>query len=158
MSQMTDAKADIAATMTRSTFRMEYAVSVGIKASPERIWGILTNVNDIIRWNSTLTSIEGNIELHGTVKMKVPEAPGRVFKIKVSEFVPNEKMVWRDGNPVMFQGVRTYIVTPNADGTTQFQMAEVFSGLMLPLIAGQLPDFKPIFERYAVDLKAEAEK
>ena len=35
-------------------------------------------------------------------------------------------------------------------------MTEVFSGLMLPLAAGRLPDFKPIFERYAADVKKEA--
>ena len=27
-------------------------------------------------------------------------------------------------------------------------MIEVFSGLALPMAAGRLPDFKPIFERY----------
>jgi hypothetical protein len=37
-------------------------------------------------------------------------------------------------------------------------MTEVFSGPMLPMIAGRLPDFGPIFERYAADLKAEAER
>jgi hypothetical protein len=30
-------------------------------------------------------------------------------------------------------------------------MKETFSGVMLPMIAGRLPDFGPIFERYAVD-------
>jgi hypothetical protein len=37
-------------------------------------------------------------------------------------------------------------------------MTEEFSGIMLPLIAPKLPDFGPIFERYAADLKAESEK
>ena len=41
--------------------------------------------------------------------------------------------------------------------TTRFEMIEVFSGLALPWRHRGLPDFKPIFERYAVDLKAEAE-
>jgi hypothetical protein len=40
---------------------------------------------------------------------------------------------------------------------TLFEMTEVFSGVMLPLIAGRLPDFRPIFERYAADLKTAAE-
>ncbi len=68
-------------------------------------------------------------------------------------------MVWRDGNPVMFLGVRTYSLTRAPDSAaTRFQMTESFSGLMLPMIAKRLPDFGPIFERYAADLKAEAEK
>ena len=57
----------------------------------------------------------------------------------------------------MFVGQRTYSLSPNEDGTTSFTMSEVFSGLMLPMIAGSLPDFVPIFERYAADLKKAAE-
>ena len=36
-------------------------------------------------------------------------------------------------------------------------MAEHFSGLVFALIKNKLPDFRPIFERYALDLKKEAE-
>ena len=36
-------------------------------------------------------------------------------------------------------------------------MVEVFSGVMLPMIKGSLPDFGPVFERYALDLKKAAE-
>ena len=43
------------------------------------------------------------------------------------------------------------------DGTTDFAMVEVFAGVMLPLIKSSLPDFAPVFERYAGDLKREAE-
>jgi hypothetical protein len=109
-------------------------------------------------WNSTLTSIEGPIELGGTVKMQVPEAPGRTFAPKVTKYEANRMMEWHEGNP-LFVGVRTYALTPGPDGrSTRFEMTEVFSGPMLPMIAGRLPDFGPIFERYAADLKAEAER
>ncbi len=36
-------------------------------------------------------------------------------------------------------------------------MKEQFSGLMLPMIKGSLPDFAPVFERYAEDLRRAAE-
>jgi hypothetical protein len=149
----------ITSTHTRSTFRLQYTVSAEIQAAPEKIWTILTRVDRMTEWNSTLTSIEGTAELGGTVRMQVPEAPSRTFIVKVTRLVPNEEMVWREGNPAMFLGVRTYSLTPNQDRTaTRFQMTEVFSGIMLPLIARKLPDFGPIFERYAADLKAESEK
>jgi len=150
---------DIRAVKTRSTFRQQCSVSTDIYARPERIWALLTRPDDMVRWNSTLTSIEGNAELGGTVRMRVPEAPGRTFKVKVTRFLPNEEMEWRDGNPVMFLGVRTYSLVPLPDGTaTRFQMTETFSGLLLPMIAKRLPDFGPIFERYAADLKTESER
>jgi hypothetical protein len=57
----------------------------------------------------------------------------------------------------MFKGVRTYTLVPKGDGTTDFHMIEVFTGLMLPMIAGSLPDFGPAFDTYAADLKRAAE-
>ena len=150
---------DITALKTRSTFRLQYDVSAEIHAPPENVWAILTRADGMTDWNSTLTSLEGDIELGGTVRMQVPEAPGRTFTVKVTRFVPSQEMVWREGNPVMFLGVRTYSLAPGPIGTTtRFQMTEEFSGIMLPLIAPKLPDFGPIFERYAADLKAESEK
>lgn len=91
-------------------------------------------------------------------EIKVPIAPNRIFKVKVSEFVAPKHMVWRDGAAPMFQGVRTYSLAQRPDGSTDYAMREVFSGLMLPMIAGSLPDMGPVFERYAADLKAEAER
>ena len=44
------------------------------------------------------------------------------------------------------------------DGSTDFVMQEHFSGLMLPLVKRSLPDFRPVFERYAGDLQREAER
>jgi hypothetical protein len=37
-------------------------------------------------------------------------------------------------------------------------MTETFAGILLPVLARRLPDFGPIFERYAADLKATAEQ
>lgn len=145
------------ATKTKSTFRMDCAVSINIQAPPDRIWKLLTTAGDFPRWNSTVKSIEGKIALGETVKLKATIAPERTFTLKVNEFVPNQRLVWSDGMAPMFKGVRTYTLTPQANGSTDFTMVEVFSGIMLPMIAGSLPDFGPSFEQYAADLKRAAE-
>lgn len=145
------------ASKTQSTFRMEVAVGINIRATPDRVWKLLTNAAEFPRWNSTVTSISGTIALGEKLEIKVPIAPTRVFKVKVSEFVPAKLMVWRDGAAPMFQGVRTYTLMGKSDGTTDFTMAEVFSGLMLPMIASSLPDMVPVFSTYAADLKRAAE-
>lgn len=146
------------AAKTRSAFRMEISVGANIRATPERIWQLLTDAAGFPRWNSTVSHIDGVIAPGESLKLKVPVAPNRVFKVKVSEFVPGKRMVWRDGAAPMFQGVRTYTLTAAANGTTDYTMSEVFSGLMLPMIAGSLPDMVPVFETYAADLKREAER
>lgn len=148
---------DPKAKKTATTFRMDCAVSVRIKAAPEKIWALLTNAQDFPRWNSTITSIGGTIAEGEKLELKVPAAPGRTFKPKVTALEPARRMVWSDGMAPMFKGVRTFVLEPQADGSTQFTMGEVFSGIMLPLIKGSLPDFAPSFEAYAEDLKREAE-
>ena len=147
----------IVATASNSLFRRECAVTADIAAAPDRIWQLLTDADDMVRWNSTLKSMAGTIGPGGTVRMEVPEAPGQVFEITVTDFTPPREMLWVQGNPIFFRGERKYRLTPQTADTTRFEMIEVFSGLALPLAASRLPDFKPIFERYAADLKAEAE-
>ena len=141
---------------TRTTFRMENAVSIDIDAPAERVWGLLTNLADMARWNSTIISAEGTVAVGNKVVLKVHVNPDREFKLGVVEVVPNEKLVWADGFAPMFRGVRTYTLQTIGD-KTRFEMAEVMRGLMLPMIAGQLPDFGPSFEAYAADLKRESE-
>ena len=150
--------ADGKASKTRTTFRMTCKVAIMIAAPPETVWHLLTDAANYTRWNSTLSTLEGNISPGGVVRMTVKAAPGRTFKVRVSEFEPNQSMVWRDGFAPMFQGVRTFTLEQRGADAAYFTMSEEFSGLILPLIAGKLPDFQPIFERYAADLKRAAEK
>lgn len=139
-----------------STFRMEYAVAVGIRAAPETIWKRLTSAPEFPSWNSTVTSIDGDIAQGGKLTIRVPISE-RTFTPKVVAFEPNRRMVWSDGMAPMFRGERTFTLTPNDDGTTEFAMVEVFVGIMLPMIKGSLPDFRPVFEQYAADLKRACE-
>lgn len=143
---------------TKTAFRLSYAIATTIQAPPSRIWALLTNAADFPRWNSTVQSIEGKIAAGEKIKLRATVAPERVFNLTVSECVINTHMTWRDGMAPMFTGVRTYTLTPAAHGATDFAMVEVFSGLMLPMIAGSLPDFGPIFEQYAADLTREAQR
>lgn len=149
--------ADGQATSSKQGFRMECSVAINIAAKPEKIWALLTNAEDFPRWNSTITSIEGQIDKNEKIKLKSTSDPKRTFNLTVSEFEPPTKMVWSDGN-FMMKGVRTYTLTEQSDGTTNFAMDEVFSGLILPMIAKSLPDFKPFFEKFVADLKKESEK
>lgn len=141
----------------RSTFRQSTSVRCEIAATPEVIWALLTDAARIPAWNSTVTSIEGSIELGARLALKVPLAPTRTFKPKVTRFAAGEEMIWSEGFAPMFRGVRTFTLTPTARGTTEFAMTEVLSGAMLPMIRKTLPDFAPAFATYAADLKRAAE-
>jgi uncharacterized protein YndB with AHSA1/START domain len=140
-----------------STFRMEHAVGIAIAAPANKVWKLLTDAAGFPRWNSTVTSLEGEIRAGGKLKVRVPNV-GRTFGLTVRRFEPPREMVWASGAMPIFSGVRTFTVFALPDGGSGFRMVELFRGLMLPLIKGSLPDFGPMFETYAADLKREAEK
>ena len=53
-----------------------------------------------------------------------------------------KSMVWRLNRWPLLVGVRTYRLTPGPQGATQFTVDEVVQGLLLPLIAKSMPDFR----------------
>ena len=139
------------ATTVKKTFSRSTSVSTLIQADVSIIWALLTNAADFPRWNSTVISMEGNIQIGQKIKLKSTLAPERTFRIKVKEMIPDQKMVWGDAI-----GERTYSLEKTNDGVL-FTMFEKISSMMFPLFASQLPSFDENFERYAADLKKEAE-
>jgi hypothetical protein len=144
-------------TQTRRMFSLVCRVEVSIRSYPARIWTLLTDARDFPRWNSTVTSIDGAIRDGQRLRVHVP-GTDRTFTPRVSIIVPGARMTWTGGFAPLFKGVRTFELTLQPDGSTTFAMQERFSGLMLPLVGRSLPDFGPVFERYAADLQREAEQ
>ncbi len=133
-------------------------VAIEIKASPQRVMEVLTRASDYTRWNSTLISLEGTIAQGQKITLVSKLSPKRTFKLAVSALGP-DTMTWEDGMPLgLFRGVRSFRATPTAGGATTFAMSEIFSGPMLKMISGSLPDQRASFEAFARDLKTEAEK
>jgi uncharacterized protein YndB with AHSA1/START domain len=151
------AAATTAATTTTATFRQTCAVRCTIAAPVERVWKLLTDARRFPTWNSTVTSLDGDIAIGQRLAITVPVAPNRTFRPRVVKLVANDTMVWSDGFAPMFRGVRTFTVAARTDTVTEFAMTETLWGLMLPLVRRSLPDFTPTFDTYARDLRRAAE-
>ena len=135
-----------------------YTVKKQIAAGAETIWEILTDAAAYPQWNSTIVSLEGEIALGKRIKLVSTVNPKRAFKLSVTELEAPRRMVWADGMPLgLFRGVRTYTLTPDASGNTEFEMTEIFSGLLEPLISRSIPDMTDSFAEFAESLKRAAE-
>lgn len=55
-------------------------------------------------------------------------------------------------------GKREYKLTPSSTGQTNFSMTEKIGGPLFPLFAKMIPSFDESFDKFANDLKTEAEK
>lgn len=136
-----------------------YSVTRNVNASPDVIWTLLTDAASYPDWNPTVLSIDGVIAKGERIALTSVVNPDRKFKLTVTEFDPPTKMVWADGMPLgLFKGVRTYTVLPASNGTSEFKMVEVFSGLMEPLISKSIPDMTESFETFGDAVKRTAEE
>lgn len=139
------------ATTVKKTFNRTTTISQVINADPSIVWALLTNGTDFSRWNSTIVSIEGDIQKGEKIKLKSTLDPSRTFKLKVKEMVPDQTLIWGDA-----MGKRTYTLEKSDSGTL-FKMEEKIGGFMFPLFANKIPSFDESFEQFTADLKKEAE-
>jgi uncharacterized protein YndB with AHSA1/START domain len=83
-------------------FSRETSVTAGIAATPETIWGLLTNADKFPDWNSTIVQLTGKIAPGETIILCSTLAPERTFKLKVKEFEPCKKLSSCDAMGTVF--------------------------------------------------------
>lgn len=135
---------------------LAFEASTVINAPAEKIWEVLTDVQNFPEWEPNITKVEGQAGLGQkiTVHTKFSE---RAFPVTVSEFTPHSRMVWSSGMPLgLFKGARTFTLKP-VDGGIQVKTREEFQGLLLPLFKGQIGDLQPTFDAFANALKNKVE-
>lgn len=136
-----------------------FSATTTIKAPADKVWSILTDAPRYPEWDPGINRIEGTIAPGEKITAYTKLNPGRAFPVKVSEFVPGQRMTWVGGMPLgLFKGVRTFTLTPSGDGNTTVMVREQFSGPLLPLIGRTLPDLDKVFEEFVGGLKARAEQ
>ena len=140
------------ATTVKSTFSRETSVSISILADAGIVWKLLTNASDYPRWNSTVVSIYDEIKEGGTMELKSTLDEKRIFKLKVKEVVSEKRLVWGDN-----MGNRVYTIDQGKGDSIVFTMTENIGGAFFPLFAKYIPSFDESFEKFAADLKKEAE-
>ena len=149
---VTSRPAEGKATTIKKAFSRETSVSTTIHAEPAIVWALLTHASDYARWNSTITSLKGEIREGGTIELKSTLDEKRTFKLQVKEFVPEQRLVWGDA-----QGRRVYTLAKGAGDGVFYSMTERIGGPLFPLFSKYIPPFDESFEKFAADLKKEAE-
>lgn len=109
-------------------------------------------------WAAGTQRLDGQIANGEQLKLFTVSKPDKPMTLRVSNLDPKKTFTLSGGLPFnLFRGDRTFTLTPQADGTTEFSMCEVFSGLLSPLLGRLIPDLTESFEAYAVGLKEKCE-
>jgi uncharacterized protein YndB with AHSA1/START domain len=135
-----------------------FSVSTSIEASPEAIWGLLTDAAGFPGWDPTYTRIEGRIALGEKITLHHRTLKPEVLAMMVSAFEPARLMVWTGGGmpAAMFKGERIFTLQ-SAGGGAAFSMQLVFSGIMASVLIGAT-DMQPRLDEFAAALKRRAEQ
>lgn len=141
----------------------EIKTQVLIKAGPGRVWDILTNFAAYPGWNPFITSVEGNVAVGNTIRVRLCQPGGTpmTMRPKVLVFAKNKEFRWigRLGFRGLFDGEHSFEIIDNGNGSVMFIQRETFRGILVPLFAKML-DHKTIkgFEQMNEALKIRAEQ
>ena len=134
-----------------------YEARATIRATPQTVWGVLTDPGRLVAGGLGITRLDGRIALGEKLALWTEAATDRVFRLRVTAFEPERRMVWEGGMPLgLFKGVRQFVLESTAGGVL-FQMREDYSGLLHGLVSKAIPDLDPSFQKFAQGLKKLAE-
>ena len=136
---------------------------ITIKASAEKIWGILTNLQGYAAWNPFIIKSEGKIEegeqLVNTMKLE-GRAP-QVFKPSITGVRPGRSFRWLGSLFVrgLFDGEHYFELEPLEGEKTRLIHGENFRGILVNLIMKMIgKETREGFQKMNHALKNEAEK
>ena len=110
---------------------------IQIKASPEKIWSILTDLDQYTNWNPFITKAIGKVQVNEKLNVSISPPNGKkmIFKPTVKSVIENHKFSWLGQFifPGIFDGEHIFIIEENKNGCLLIQK-EYFSGLLVPLV------------------------
>lgn len=135
-----------------------FSATANIIASPDTIWEIITDAKHYPDWDPGIVRIEGTIARGEKIKAISKLNPKKAFPVTVTDFDPGYRMTWTGGMVFnLFKGERTFSLTENGPGSTDFTISEEFSGPLLPLFEKNIPDMNKPFREFVDGLKEWAE-
>ena len=116
----------------------ELKETIGIDASADRVWGVLTDFDAYPDWNPFIRRISGKPEKGGRLEVRIEPPGGRAmtFKPTVREAEPGRELRWlgRLLVPGIFDGEHSFRIEPVGDSRVRFVQAERFTGALVPLL------------------------
>jgi hypothetical protein len=120
----------------------EIRTEILIKATPAKIWSILTDFDNYQHWNPFIKLIKGPVAVGNKIQVRLepPGKSGMTFQPKVLAFDPNKSFRWLGHLlfPGLFDGEHSFELIENENGTVLFRQSESFNGILVPLFKRML--------------------
>jgi hypothetical protein len=121
---------------------MQLRTEIEIDATPERVWGVLSDFPRYHAWNPFITSVEGDLKVGNTLTIRLtpPESSESKFRPRLLVCDAPHELRWRGHLfvPGLLDGEHFFRVEELPGGRTRFVHGEDFSGLLLRFLYKQL--------------------
>ena len=116
---------------------------IEIAAPPEKIWGIITDVDKWHDWSPTINASSGTVSLGSTVSItmmsKEPDKDGPKYQPKIIQLDKPTLFQWRAHMMAGFLFTNDKIIElEKTDTGTKVTHSETFKGLMAAMMRGQM--------------------
>jgi hypothetical protein len=122
----------------------EIQAQIEINASAERVWEILTNFDDFREWNTFIRPVVGRAEVGEKLRVQIRPPGGKpmAFQPRVTKVEPNRELRWLGHLwlPGLFDGEHIFTIEPLGPEKVRFVQREVFTGLLVSVMARNLEE------------------
>ena len=104
---------------------------IGVRASTDRIWELISDLSGWDRWNPVETAVEGTIAYGGAIALTeaIPGLPERRASVRVGEWQPYAQLVWMEKRGLWFRSMRYFEIEELEPGSCIVANGFIFSGL-----------------------------
>ncbi len=111
------------------SFRIEKRI--GVRATSDKIWEIISDLSSWDRWNPVETKVSGAIAFGGEISLteSLEGLPDRVVTGRIGDWQPYSQLVWTEKRGWQFGVVRYYEIDELEPGSCIVATGIIFSGL-----------------------------
>lgn len=133
---------------------------IGVRATSDRIWEILTDFGGWDRWNPYEKGLTGALAFGGAVAFEeaLPGLAPRSVQARIGEWQPYSQLVWAERRGFLFNAIRYYEIEELERGSCIFATGVIFSGLRGELFHDKhRPAIRKAYEDIVESLRQAAE-
>lgn len=141
------------------TIRIENRI--GVRATAERLWEVLTDFGGWNRWNPHEVEVEGALGFGAPISLteRLPDLGERQVKAQLGEWEPNAQLVWIERRGFLFRTLRYYEIEELERGACIVSHGTVFTGLRAELFHDKhRARIRPAYQAISEALKRTAEE
>ena len=121
--------------------RIKVEHRLGVRATPEVIWGLIADIAGWEAWNPLYPRATGTLRIGErlTLDVALPGQAPRTIRPTIVDWIPNEQVIWRlSGLGGLVKSIRYIEIEQLSETGCILSNGEIFDGLLGPTFARRL--------------------